>query len=194
MRDARAVFRQQRIDRRFDMLRQDGSEGAAGILYHFNSVSGAFTALTAPDQLASPQGLVLSKDQKILYVADYTQGLYTYDIAAKALRRLDVAPSLCVYGIDGLYRYENSLIAVQNGIRPHRVIRLSLDEAGRQVTHARVLAANLPAFDEPTLGVIIGNRFNFVANSQWNKFNDKHQLPKTGLHSPIVLRIALDSK
>jgi hypothetical protein len=125
-------------------------------------------------------------------VADSRRGLFVYDLAQKTLARMDVDDRICVYGIDGLYRYENQLVAVQNGIRPNRVVRLTLDAAGRRVTHATVLAANLPDFDEPTLGVVVGKRFSFVANSQWNRFDDKHQLPvSSDLSKPVVLRVTV---
>ena len=169
------------------------TDSKAGLLYALNSTTGKFTALTLPGQLASPQGMAISKDRKTLYVADYTQGLFAYDIEKASLTRLDVGEGISVYGIDGLYWYENQLVAVQNGIRPHRVVRFKLDESGRRVLHARVMAANLPEFDEPTLGVVVGNRFSFVANSQWNRFDKKNRLPpKDQLRSPVVLRIALD--
>ncbi len=169
------------------------TDSKAGVLYALDSTSGKFTALSRPGQLASPQGLTLSSDKKTLYVADYTQGLFAWDIEKKTLSRLEVGADISVYGIDGLYEYENSLVAVQNGIRPHRVVRFKLDPSGRRVLHARVLAANLPEFDEPTLGVVVGNRFSFVANSQWNRFDEKNKLPpKDQLRSPIVLRISLD--
>lgn len=169
------------------------TDSKAGILYSLNSTSGKFTALTQPGQLASPQGLAISRDKKTLYVADYTQGLFAWDIEKESLSKLEVGEGISVYGIDGLYGHENNLVAVQNGIRPHRVVRFKLDETGRRVVHARVLAANLPEFDQPALGVVVGNRFSFVANSQWNRFDQNNKLPpKDQLRSPVVLRIALD--
>lgn len=169
------------------------TDSKAGVLYALNSTSGKFTALSKPGQLASPQGLAISRDKKTLYVADYTQGLFAYDIEQERLSRLEVGANISVYGIDGLYWYENNLVAVQNGVRPHRVVRFKLDPAGRRVLHARVLAANLPEFDEPALGVVVGNRFSFVANSQWNRFDKQYKLPpKEQLRSPVVLRLSLD--
>lgn len=169
------------------------TDSKAGILYALNSTTGQYTALTKPGQLASPQGLAISRDKKTLYVADYTQGLFAWDIEKAELSLLQVADDISVYGIDGLYWYENHLVAVQNGIRPHRVVRFKLDESGRRVVRARVLAANLPEFDEPALGVVVGNRFSFVANSQWNRFDKNYKLPpKEQLRSPVVLRVSLD--
>ena len=52
------------------------------------------------------------------------------------------------------------------------------------------LAANLPEFDEPTLGTIVGDDFYFVANSHWNRFDANNELPG-GLTGPIVLKLSL---
>lgn len=171
------------------------TDSAAGMLYALDPASGRLEALTAPGALAAPQGLALARDRNRLYVADYTQGLYRFDLRKRALTRLDVADDISVYGIDGLYRFDDDLIAVQNGIRPHRVVRFTLDRNGGRVRHAAVLAAGLPQFDEPTLGAIVGRRFHFVANSQWNKFDRNHALPAdAALRGPIVLSVSLERR
>ena len=171
------------------------TDSGGGGLYALDPATGNFTLLTAPGELTSPQGLALARDRRTLYVADYTQGLFRYDLDKRALKRMEVARDICVYGIDGLYRFDDDLVAVQNGVRPHRAVRFELDRAGRRVRHAQVLAANLREFDEPTLGVVVGKRFHFVANSQWNKFGKDHALPPAEqLRGPIVLEVALDRR
>jgi sugar lactone lactonase YvrE len=177
-----------------DVIVHDGklyaTDSRGGMLYSVDPKSGAFKALTKPGELSSPQGLVVSRDEDHLYVADYTQGLYRYAFDGGKLERLEVARGISVYGIDGLYRYRNDLIVIQNGIKPHRVARLELADRGRRVRHLRVLAANLKAFDEPTLGVVVDKEFYFVANSQWGKFDDKGRLPAPEkLRRPQILRI-----
>lgn len=54
-----------------------------------------------------------------------------------------------------------------------------------------VLARSLPEFDEPTLGVVVGNEFFLVANSHWNRFDAEANLPAE-LTGPIVLKLSLD--
>lgn len=171
------------------------TDSRAGVLYSLDPATGKFTALTQPGALASPQGLALSRDRRKLHIADYTQGLYSYDLKSGSLTRVEAGKDVCLYGIDGLYRYEDDLIAVQNGVRPHRVVRLRLAASGRRVASARVLAASLKEFDEPTLGVVVGRKFYFVANSQWGRFDAQHRLPPgEALSRPLVLRLALDGE
>lgn len=171
------------------------TDSLAGALYALDPASGKLEALTAPGALASPQGVAQGRDRDTLYVADYTQGLFRFDLRKRALTRLDVAEDICVYGVDGLYRVDDDLIAVQNGVRPHRVVRFTLDRNGRRVRHASVLAASLPAFDEPTLGAVVGRRFHFVANSQWSKFREDHTLPADAeLRGPVVLSVPVERR
>jgi len=169
------------------------TDSAGGGLYALDPASGKFETLAAPGALSSPQGL--AADSRGLYVADYTQGLFRYDFRERQLKRLDVAEDICVYGIDGLYRVDDGLVAIQNGVRPHRVVRFTLDRGGRRVRHAQVLAAALKDFDEPTLGVRVGRTFHFVANSQWRRFGDDGKLPPAEqLRGPVVLNVSLERR
>ena len=164
-----------------------------GQLYALDVDQGTFKALAPPGVLASPQGLAASRDERELHVADYTQGLFRYEIKGGKLERVEADDDICVYGIDGLYRHRDGLIAIQNGIRPHRVVRLELGDRGRRVRNSRVLLANHEDLDEPTLGVVVKEHFYFVANSQWGRFGKDHTLPPPEqLRRPMILRIRLD--
>ena len=96
-----------------------------------------------------------------------------------------------IYGIDGLVFENDCLIAVQNGIKPHRLIRLCLTDR-TTLADVDVLASALPQFDEPTQSVIVGNKVYLVANSQWNKYGDDGQpVDRSRLQPPLILSIAL---
>ncbi|MDH5455912.1 MAG: hypothetical protein OEY37_07555 [Gammaproteobacteria bacterium] len=166
------------------------TDSLSGAVYAFDIDTGTFTAILAPGALGSPQGLVLDESGGFLYVADYIGGLSRISLADGSRVKLGVPDSLSDYGIDGLYRYNNELIAIQNGIRPHRVAALRLSDDGHRIEAGRTLAANLPQFDEPTLGVVVGDDFYFVANSHWNRFDAENRLPD-GLSGPIVLKLSL---
>lgn len=178
------------------ILATDGSlyttDSAAGMLYRVDRKDGRYQPMTAKAALISPQGLALSSDGRRLYLADYAQGLLAYDIDSGKLQTLTVPDDICVYGIDGLYRHGKDLIAVQNGVSPQRILRIRLNAEGTAVEQAEVLASALPEFEEPTLGTIVGDSFYFVANSQWNRFDQGHRLPvDSSLQIPRVLKIDL---
>jgi sugar lactone lactonase YvrE len=167
------------------------TDSLTGAVYRYYIDSNEFDTLVERGKLGSPQGLVLDDGGGYLYVADYIGGLYRVSTQDGSLVRLRVAASITDYGIDGLYRHGDELIVIQNGTRPHRVVALQLGENGLGIASSRILASNLKTFDEPTLGVVRGNEFFFVANSHWNRFDRDNQLPE-GLSGPIVLKLSLD--
>jgi DNA-binding beta-propeller fold protein YncE len=167
------------------------SDQLGGLLYTLEPRSGAFKRLTAPGALVSPQGAVVARDGQSALVADYALGLMKVNLRSGVVSRVPSLPEISTYGIDGLYGHGDALIAVQNGLRPHRVLWLELDAAGR-IARSRVLAANDPRFSEPTLGAVIGDRFRFIANSQWDRFGPEASLPPDAeLAAPLVLEVAL---
>ena len=117
----------------------------------------------------SPQGLAESA-QGGLFLADYGRGLWLLDPGSGRAALLGVPRGLSLLGIDGLAARGNKLIAIQNGVNPHRVLEITLSDDGKLAANARVLAQNLPGFDEPTLGVGVPNGYIFVAGSQWPKY------------------------
>ncbi|MCA1780544.1 MAG: olfactomedin domain-containing protein [Xanthomonadaceae bacterium] len=79
-------------------------------------------------------------------------------------------------GIDGLYSWQGSLVAIQNGISPNRILRLDLDESGTSVESIAPLSVALPEFETPTFGAMVDNRLVYLAASHWDKV-DENGLP-----------------
>lgn len=120
----------------------------------------------------SPQGLDFTPDGKFLFMADYSKGVFKVNLATKEVSKLIPAENTTMLGIDGLYFRQNSLIAVQNGVNPQRLVRLVLSKDFEKIEKFEVLEANNPAFDDITLGVFTGNQFYFIANSQWESLRE----------------------
>ena len=74
--------------------------------------------------LLSAQGLALDPDERTLYVADYARGILRVDLATGEVVPVPAPDDVLALGIDGLYRVGRALIGIQNGVRPHRVVRL----------------------------------------------------------------------
>ncbi len=164
-----------------------------GGVYKLNPETRKFKNLVAPGVLYSPQGLAFAGDERGLYIADYRRGLYLFDTKNNSHKRYTTLDDASLYGIDGLYRHGDSLIAIQNGIKPHRVVQIPLDSEGKPVSPVNILAMNLEGMDEPTLGSLGGNRFYFVANSQWHRFADPDNPPKAEeLTGPRIMSVDLD--
>jgi len=92
-------------------------------------------------------------------------------------------------GIDGLYYYRGSLLAVHmTSVRRHR-----LDEKNTRVLSTDVLETNHPLFDTPTTGIIVGSDFYYVANGQFRAVQkDGSLLPLDQLNEPAILKLHLN--
>ncbi len=162
-----------------------------GPVYVYDPDNQRWGTVVEKGEFVSPQGLIADATGEHLYVADYRGGVYRVRLDGYAApERIESEASL--YGIDGLYRKGDWLIAVQNGITPHRVSAHRLSDDGLTVVESRILLMNHPDFDEPNLGQVVGDDFYVVANSHWNRFDKDNNLPE-GLSGPIVLKLSLSS-
>ncbi|MFT7485716.1 MAG: sugar lactone lactonase YvrE [Candidatus Paceibacteria bacterium] len=155
---------------------------------------GVLRPLVAGYRFRSPQGLAPTPSGKYLYIADWSRGLFRVDLSLEsAQRRVEAVRSAStdsLFGIDGLVADGNTLIAIQNAYRPHRIVRLHLDSTGLEVERVEVLEANHPEHAEPTLGTIVGRNFYYVANSQWESFGADAS-PEIQREVPVILRLPL---
>jgi sugar lactone lactonase YvrE len=139
--------------------------GTSGI-YRLRPGSRELEALTTPGMFQSTQGLAFSDDQKTLFVADYSNGLWALDMASKTTRRVETPIDSWLAGLDGLTRTRDGFIAVQIGVKPERVIRLRFDQKWERVASVEVLEMNHPDYNGPVQGVVSDGAFLYVANSQ----------------------------
>jgi hypothetical protein len=141
----------------------------------------------------SLQGLALSPDGSVLFAADYTKGLFEIDVHTGDLRSLPVPADVSLLGVDGIYLLDRrTLIGVQNGTNPNRVIRIDLSSDGHSVAGVQTLAANSPLMSDLTLGVLHDGWFFFNANGQWDLFDDDGKPKKDARFENLrVLKIRL---
>lgn len=168
------------------------SDGVSGEILHLPLGGKALATVIPRGTLVSAQSLAFLPGERELYVADYGRGIFRVNPATRKATLLPIPPDLDLDGIDGMVRYENSLIAVQNGLDPARVLRLRLSPAGDLIERVETLARALPLYDEPGLATVVGSTFYYVANSQWGKFDDAGHLPATAkVTPPVILKIQL---
>ncbi|MGQ0801736.1 MAG: hypothetical protein ACT4NL_16680 [Pseudomarimonas sp.] len=125
--------------------------------------------------LSSIRGMTVNGSGSVLYFADSERGIFGYDLKAGKPFDVLVPKTLALAGIEGLVWWQDSLLAVQNGMQPARVMRLILTPDGRTFAGAKPLAAGHPEFSMPTLATLDGDRLLFIANGQ------KHQYDRFGL-------------
>ena len=124
----------------------------------------------------SLQGLAPSPDGRDLYLTDYSHGLLRVRLATGTVTRVADAPGSTSLGCDGIAWDRGTIIAVQNGVTPARVIRFILDPTGDRIARLEVLDRNTPLAPEPTIGTVVGRRFVYVANGQWDEYDDDGHL------------------
>lgn len=152
------------------------ADGLRNIVYRLDG--GALKPMVANPRLTSLRGLALDGDGSRLYFADHTLGVFGVDLAAgKAFDLAFDQTKLALGGVDGLYWYDGTLVAIENRMSPKRVIRLNLSEDGRAIVRAMPLDAGKPEFELPTYGAVAGDTLYFIANSQKNKY-DGYGSPK----------------
>ena len=112
-------------------------------------------------QIVGANGVAASPDGRDLFVSSYPVGLARIDLGSGKVVFLDLPADTTSYGIDGLYWYEGGLVGVQNGVRPWRLVRMTLSEDRDTVTAVRMIEyAN--DYVTATTGAIVGNVIHYV--------------------------------
>jgi hypothetical protein len=141
-----------------------------------------------------PTGLTWSGDGRALYVA-HLEGVSRVALATRTVEPVGHPPSVTLVGFDGLESHRGDLIGIQNGLPGlSRVVRLRLTPDGLNVRQLEVLDANLPDHDVPTTGVVVGDGFYYIANSQLRRFTAPGvPAPLDTLQKPVIRRVNLAS-
>ncbi len=165
---------------------------AGGDLFQLRAGGEALELLLPAGPMRSPQGMAMTPDGAALIVADYSSGLWRVDRAAGSATRLPAPANASLIGVDGLISDGRSLYALQNGVAPQRVLKLMLDADWSRIEAVEVLAANLPAIDEPTTGLVHGGELVFVSRSQWSDFDGEGALKSPEPAPALISRLRLN--
>lgn len=161
-------------------------------VYVVNEKSGALDRFLTDETFWSMQGLTFSDDGKYVFISDYVQGPYRVDLASRQVIKVKSSLENSLKGIDGLIFHHGTLLALQNGTFPLRVVRFQLNATLDTITGVETLDQGRPALNEPTQGTVAGDEFYFVANSQWGGYNKDHTpKPVAELQDIVVLKCKL---
>lgn len=146
------------------------------------------TSFASP-RFANLQGIALDEAAGRLYIADYLTGLYYMDLETGEATLLRNDADAHLGGVDGLYLYDGDLVGIQNGTTPHRIVRMKLTKDRLGVKKFKVLAQNLPEWNEPTHGVVDGDKFLYIATSNWPSYDANNGWSAREDNPPQPLRI-----
>jgi len=166
------------------------ADAADGTLMVIRS-GGPLQTLVPKGELMSPQGPVIAPDGKYVYLADYARGIARIDRASGAVDWPKHSRDMALNGIDGLsFADQHTMIGVQNGTNPNRLVRISLDNSGLIITKVESIAQNEASIVEPTHGVFVGRDYYFIANGGYGSFGDDGKL-RAGERAiaPVIARI-----
>lgn len=166
-----------------------------GSIYRIDKEAQTFTPFYRWDWMFYPNGITATPDKKYLFVAHWA-GISRISIADTQMVMLQNKPNTTLTGVDGLYFYENSLIAVQNGAGPQaRIITFELNKAMDAVTKSTVLESQNPLYNIPTTGTIVDGEFFFIANSQLQNFDATGTMfPLEKMQPTYILKLKLGNE
>ena len=165
------------------------SDSRDPVLYRLPADGGGLQPIRHP-LFRSLQGVAPAPGARAVFVADYSHGLLKVDVISGEVIRLQDAGGSTSLGCDGIVWHDGAIIAVQNGVVPPRVMRFELDSAWQRIVRADVIDRNLPVADEPTIGTMVGDDFVYVANSQWEKYDESGVLlPRAVLRRPVLITV-----
>jgi hypothetical protein len=141
--------------------------------------------------LLYPNGIALSDNGKLLYVADIL-GAIQVDLENKQTREVDPGRHSMLAGIDGLYWYKGSLVGVQYGNGPYRVARWKLSPDGLKVASTEVFEYRAPLISFPTTGAITKGKFYFIANTGIGNYKDGKVVDPRKLEPIHIAVVQLD--
>lgn len=164
------------------------SDSRNNIIYQVNQQNNSLEEFYTNDQFWNIQGITFSKNGDYMFIADYIKGIFRLDMKSKSLIHITRDVDQSLKSIDGLLFYNNSLIAIQNGVSPMRVTQYDLNDTQDSIINYTIIDRNHPAFNEPTNGFISDNKLFYVANSQWSGYDEQHNpKPSETLQDIIIL-------
>lgn len=142
------------------------TSAADGALYVVRHDGEGLEIFLQRGSIPGANGITLTDDGSALYVAKYALGVVRVELETREFADVRHPGTFTMAGVDGLYYDDGSLLAVQNLAELDRVVRFQLGPGGEEAVECQVLIARHPEFVDPTTGVVVGDRFYFIANSQ----------------------------
>ena len=167
------------------------TDSSAPLLFVLRSGSDTLEVVRSP-LFRSLQGVAEIPTRHQLVVADYSHGLLRVDLRTRAVTRIADAAGSTSLGVDGILWENGSIVGVQNKIEPARIVSFALDDSLTRISRVALLDRQADVADEPTIGTVWRGGFVYVANSQWEKYDDSgKRRTGTSLHPTHLIYVPL---
>ncbi len=169
------------------------SDSKNNIIWTLSPITDQIEVYYTSPEFWNIQGLTFNQNQDWIFISDYVKGVFKINLSTKELKKIATRQEVSLKGIDGIYFYKGTLIAIQNGVNPLRVTNYYLNERQNEVIDYKIIDNNHPDFNEPTLGVIIDKDFYYIANSQWGGYDSDNKIkPNEMLKDIVILKYRLN--
>lgn len=169
------------------------TDSANAAIWRLKPGAAALERVFDDPRFVSPQGILVSADQRFLVIADYAMGIFVIELESGAMRTLSAPSAVTLIGIDGLSLAEDgTVVATQNGVTPERVVTLKIDPDFIYLERMKVIAANSPLHGRIALAAPAGPFVYYIANAAWARFDAEGGPAGEGpVPEAIVAKIAL---
>ena len=140
-------------------------------VFRFDRKSHRFVELSLGRPVFGPNGITVSDDGNVLYVAD-DLGVIRMDLRTNWAQDVKPAAHDTMAGVDGLYGYHGGLVGIEYGTADYRVMSWKLTQDGRQVKSSEVLERRTDMVRNPTTGAILDGKLYFMANTGLQNLED----------------------
>jgi sugar lactone lactonase YvrE len=157
-------------------------------VYRFDRKSHRFASLELSRPVFYPNGITLTDDGKVLYVADFL-GVQRMDLRANEAQEVKPAVRDTLAGADGLYWYKGGLVGIQNSTSLRRVMRWKLSRDGRSVVASETLERGTELVHDPTTGAILDDKFYFMTNTGLDNLDDNGRIVDATKLEPLHIAV-----
>jgi DNA-binding beta-propeller fold protein YncE len=148
-------------------LARDGTvyvtDSTQGAIYRLGAGATQLERWLQDSRMTFPNGIVLSPDDKRLYVA-HVEGVSMIDTASRAKKLLTLPANAAVHNMDGLAWYKGSLLGVHASPYFRRIVRVHLADNGAAIDKVSVVNARTPDYHQTTAAVA-GDKLYVVGGS-----------------------------
>ncbi len=160
------------------------ADGVHKVLYTL--AKGELKQFASNPRLNDIRALAVSSDGKRLYMADTLRGVMGMDLDTGKAFALGYNPEqLVLPGIVDMHSYKNTLVLIEAGMQPQRVMRLKLSDDGHNVTAAMPLDVANPLFTALGSGAVHGDKLFFLTNDQRSKYDQYGLLQDGAVLEPV---------
>ncbi len=164
------------------------TDSDSGAIFKIDPSKNSIEPFLKSDLLIYCNGITSSLNEQNLIVST-ARGIVSVNLHSKEIKRMNLN-YLSV--ADGLYKYKQSLIAIQNVFFPVSIVQFQMDNDFHTLEKAHSLLVDHPLFDIPTTGVIADDWFYFIANSQLGNRRENKIIDPSALKETLIMKIKLN--